>query len=182
MNGVILTACHGWVNIPPSIHRKIAVELGLKGIWMGAPSAGCQPLRGILLDYIEGPPLDPTCLRREDYNLIQHHVETLHCHHIIYSDLRISNIKVASVHGLKLFDLGSSMTFPHPTFSDSRNAEREFEKRKRIDFEDLREIGKLMHVSSNKMDPRYSILARKDENWAECGTKCAMRKSNYPVP
>ena len=142
-NGHFLAHCHGWIKIPQRVTKKVACDLARRGSVLEQPLSTDGRLRGILFDYIEGNDLSGTAVDTKSIAKIKRCVAALHDCGVTHGDLNPSNIRLTKEGRVFLLDLGSSMTFPHPTFCENKTREQEeFGKRKDIDWSDLTRITK----------------------------------------
>lgn len=157
-NGHILPYCHGWVEIPREVEKRIVRDLARKGVLLEQPNPAQTALLGILFDYVEGQDLSTAGGGANLVEMIHQRVKDLHDCNITHGDLNTSNIRVTEAGEVVLLDLGSSMTFPHPTFCDNEELEKkQFEKRKEIDLYDLENL--------TDKNPRPKKTRRRDRWW-----------------
>lgn len=120
--GVVGPHCRGWLRIDKAQERKLERKLRRTLEWRRRPDTAEDPVRGLLLEYIEEYTLDKACITAVQAQSLRDQLNHLHSLDIAHGDLLPRNIMVFNDGRALLVDFSAAFLWPH---NDSMVRERE---------------------------------------------------------
>ncbi|KKZ65934.1 hypothetical protein EMCG_08344 [[Emmonsia] crescens] len=114
--GVASPHCHGWLTIDNDQERKLARKLHQTFEWRRRPDTARDPVRGLLLEYVEGYTLDKAHMTPLAAQSLRDQLNYLHSLDIAHGDFLPRNIMVSNDSRAFLIDFSSAILWPHPNF------------------------------------------------------------------
>lgn len=114
--GVASPHCHGWLTIDNDQERKLARKLHQTFEWRRRPDTARDPVRGLLLEYVEGYTLDKAYMTPLAAQSLRDQLNHLHSLDIAHGDFLPRNIMVSNDSRALLIDFSSAILWPHPNF------------------------------------------------------------------
>lgn len=119
LNGKVGPHCYGWLTIDKDQERQVEKMHRGSISWNRREDTASDPVRGLLLEYIDGctldkatPPIDAQSLRDQ--------MKLLNSASIIHSDMKASNVMVRSDGRGCLIDFGAALIWPNVRFPQER--------------------------------------------------------------
>jgi serine/threonine protein kinase len=114
--GVVGPNCHGWLTISKDQELKLARKLRPAPDWRRRSDTADDPVRGLLLEYVEGCSLAEASITALEAQSLRDQLNHLHSLDIAHGDLVSRNIMVSNQGRAFLIDFSSAKLWPHSDF------------------------------------------------------------------
>lgn len=114
--GVVGPRCHGWLTIDKDQEHRLAQKLRPAPDWRLRSDTENDPVRGLLLEYVEGCSLADASMTALEAQSLRDQLDHLHSLDIAHGDLVSRNIMVSNQGRALLIDFSSAKIWPHSYF------------------------------------------------------------------
>ncbi|KKZ61724.1 hypothetical protein EMCG_03753 [[Emmonsia] crescens] len=111
--GMVGPYCYGWLMITKAQENLIEQKLRKSFDWRRREDTMEDPIRGLLLEYVEGRNIDEACITEAGAKSLRDQLNHLHSLDIAHGDLYPRNIMVSNDGRALLIDFSAAKLYPH---------------------------------------------------------------------